>query len=110
VQDELAIERDHRQQAEQERDEAIVARQEGRGAAAGSGGPHDAEGRSQAAQRPMHDPQTTRTTRKTMPVTEPSPGGDEVKPVRRRGWPAKSDLSAAEIVEWWKPGWQKQFR
>jgi hypothetical protein len=28
VQDELAIERDHRQQAEQQRDEAIVARQE----------------------------------------------------------------------------------
>ena len=44
-----------------------------------------------------------------MPTTEQSAGGDKVLH-RRRGRPAKSDHSEAEIVEWWKPGWQKQFR
>jgi hypothetical protein len=55
-------------------------------------------------------PQTTRRPTKTLPATEPSAGGDEVKPVRRRGRPAKSDQSEAEIVVWWKPGWQDRIR
>jgi hypothetical protein len=33
-----------------------------------------------------------------------------VKPARRRGRPAKADSQESEIVEWWKPGWQKKFR
>jgi len=34
------------------------------------------------------------------------------KPVRRRGRPprAKPPEMQAEFVEWWKPGWQEQFR
>jgi hypothetical protein len=89
----------------------------------------DAQGRSQARRRPLRDPadqdtdtessgirkacitvpQATRRPTKTLPATEPSAGGDEVKPVRRRGRPAKSDQSEAEIVVWWKPGWQDRF-
>ena len=45
-----------------------------------------------------------------MPTTEPSAGGDKVEQPRRRGRPAKSDQSEAEIVEWWKPGWRDRFR
>jgi hypothetical protein len=33
---------------------------------------------------------------------------DNVKEPRRRGRSAKSDQSEAEIVEWWKPGWQSR--
>ena len=33
-----------------------------------------------------------------------------VEQPRWRGRPAKSDQSEAEIVELWKPGWQKRFR
>jgi hypothetical protein len=35
-----------------------------------------------------------------------------VKPVRRRGRPPKAKASEPEsdFVEWWKPGWQDQFR
>jgi hypothetical protein len=62
-----------------------------------------------APPRPTNDPQTTRRQRKSMPATEPSAGGDKVAQPRRRGRPAKSDQSEAEIVEWWKPGWQERF-
>jgi hypothetical protein len=69
----------------------------------------DALKASQAPPRPTHDPQTRRS-RKTMPTAEPSVGANDVKQVRRRGRPAKSDHSEAKIVEWWKPGWQDRFR
>jgi hypothetical protein len=102
VQDELAIERDHRQQAQQQRDEAIVARQKSEYRLREVVVTQDALKASQARRRLTHDPQTT------MPMTEPSAGGDKVEQPRRRGRPAKSDQSEAEIVEWWKPGWQKR--
>jgi hypothetical protein len=47
---------------------------------------------------------------KTMPVIEPSADGEKVEQPRRRGRPAKSGQSEAEIVEWWKPGWQDRIR
>ena len=52
----------------------------------------------------------TRGLGKSMPTTEPSAGGGKVEQVRRRGRPAKSDHSEAEIVEWWKPGWRDRIR
>ena len=99
-----------RQKAEQERDDAIAARQEAEERIQEMLATLDAQKASQAPPRPTHDPQTTRRQGKSMPTTEPSAGGDKVKQPRRRGRPAKSDQSEAEIVEWWKPGWQKQFR
>jgi len=36
--------------------------------------------------------------------------GARVKEARRRGRPAAGDDHGSEIVEWWKPGWQKRFR
>jgi hypothetical protein len=62
-------------------------------------------GASQGLLRLPHDPQATRRQGKSMPTTEQSAG---VKQPRRRGRPAKSDQSEAEIVEWWKPGWQRR--
>jgi len=100
AQEESAIERDCRQKADQERDDAIAARQE-------------VEERIRemlAAPGSPRDPQAIRRQRKTMPTTEPSVDGDKVEQVRRRGRPAKSKQSEAEIVKWWKPGWRQQFR
>jgi hypothetical protein len=110
VQEELAIERDQRQQAEQERDEAIVACQEAEGRLLEVLAAQDAKMASQAPPRPTDDPHTTRSPRKTVPMTEPSAGGDKVEQPRRRGRPAKPDQSETEIVESWKPGWQDRFR
>ena len=133
AQDELAGQRDCRQKAEQERDEAIAAHQEAkerlREVFADT---QDAQRVSQATPGCSDDParldadtdteasgrrkacttvpQPTRRPMRTMLATEPSADGDEVKPARRRGRPPKSDQSEAEIVEWWRPGWQKQFR
>jgi hypothetical protein len=126
VQEELAIERDCRRKAEQERDEAVAARQEAEGRLREMLLTEDAQ---KATPRPSRDPgsrdagtdtkvdgtrkaceivpRMARKPRKTMPVTDPSADGDMVKPARRRGRPEKSDQ---EIVEWWKPGWQKRFR
>jgi flagellar biosynthesis GTPase FlhF len=109
VQEELSVERASRQKAEQERDDAIAARLEAEGRIQEMLATLDALKASQAPLTPPHDPQATRRRGKYMPTTEPSASGDEVLP-RRRGRPAKSDQSEAEIVEWWKPGWQKQFR
>ena len=108
--DELVIERDRRQVAGQERDAAIAARQKAEERLQEILVAQDAQNASQAPPRPTHDPQTTRSQRKTIPTTEESAGGDKVREPRRRGRPAKSDQPKAEIVEWWKPGWRKQFR
>jgi hypothetical protein len=111
VQEELAIERDQRQKVVQERDETAVALR-----------PRsvqevmvtqDARKASQAAPRHRPAPDVAvlvSEPTKTMPTTEPSAGGHEVKLTRRRGRPAKSDQSEAEIVEWWKPGWRNRIR
>jgi chromosome segregation ATPase len=107
VQDELAVERDRRQEAEQERDRAIAARQEAKERMQEMLATLNALKASQGAPGSSHDPQTTRKPRKTLPTTEQSAGPEQP---RRCGRPAKSDQSEAEIVEWWKPGWQKQFR
>ena len=112
VQDELAAERGCRQKAEQERDDAIAAGQDAEERIQEMLATHDtqdAQSVSQAAPETSHDPQTTRKPRKSMPTTEQSAGGDKVLP-RRRGRPAKSDQSEAEIVEWWKPGWRNRIR
>jgi len=103
VEDELAIERDCRQKAEQERDDAIAARQEAEDRLREVLATQDVLKASPAALT------ATRGLGKSMPTTEQSAGGDKVLP-RRRGRRAKSDQSEVEIVEWWKPGWQKQFR
>jgi hypothetical protein len=105
VQDELAIERDCRQKAEQERDDAIAGRVKTEERLQEMLATLDLD--APKAPRPTHDPQTTGRPRKTVPTAEPSAG---VEQPRRRGRPAKSDQAAVEIVEWWKPGWQKQFR
>jgi len=89
--DELAIERDRRQVAEHERDDAIA-------------------GRLEAGDQIQEMLSTLDALKKSMPTTEPSAGGDKVGQPRRRGRPAESGQSKADIVEWWKPGWQKQFR
>jgi hypothetical protein len=107
--DELAIERDRRKKAEQERDDAIAGRQKAEGRIQEMLATLDALKASQAPLTPPHDPQATRRRGKYMPTTEPSASGDEVLP-RRRGRPAKSDQSEAEIVEWWKPGWRERFQ
>jgi hypothetical protein len=103
VQEELAVEQASRQKAEQERDGAIAARQEAEERLREVLAPQDVLKASQALLT------ATRGLGKSMPTTEQSAGGDKVLP-RRRGRPAKSDQSEAEIVEWWKPGWKKQFR
>jgi hypothetical protein len=109
MREELAIERACRQKAEQERDDAIAGRQEVEERIQEMLATLEALKASQAPPRPTHDPQTRRS-RKTMPTAEPSVGANDVKQVRRRGRPAKSDHSEAKIVEWWKPGWQDRFR
>jgi len=103
--DELAIERDCRQVAEHERDDAIAARQEAEERLREALVAQDALEGSQALPRPPHDPHAIRRQRKTILATEPSAG---VEQPRRRARPAKSDQSEPEIVEWWKPGWQKR--
>ena len=107
VQDELAAERGCRQKAEQERDDAITARQEAEERLLELLAAQDAQKASHAPPRPTHDPQTTGRPRKTMPATEQFAG---VEQRRQRGRPAKADHPEGEIVEWWKPSWQKQFR
>jgi hypothetical protein len=126
----LAIERDRHKTAEQERDDAIVARQESEERLRDVLVTQDALTASQAA-RSSHDPsdqdtdteasgirkacetvaETTRKMRKTIPATEPSSGGDKVKPTRRHGRrrPAPPDQSEAEIEEWWTPGWRDRL-
>jgi hypothetical protein len=38
-------------------------------------------------------------------------GGPSKKPARRRGLPpTKIGNQDSEVVEWWKPGWQRKFR
>jgi hypothetical protein len=108
VQGEMAVERASRQKAGQERDDAIAAPQEAEDRSRGAGDPQGARNASQAAPGSSGDPQTTRRQGKSMPTTAPSAGSDKVKQPRRRGGPAKSDQSEAEVVEWWKPGWQKR--
>jgi chromosome segregation ATPase len=107
VQEELAVERASRQKAGQERDNAIAHRQEAEERIQEMLATLDALKASPVPSRPTHDPQTARRPTKAMATTEPSAG---VQQPRRRGRPTKSDQSEAEIVEWWKPGWQKQFR
>jgi hypothetical protein len=121
MQEELAIERDLRLKAEQERDEAIAARQEAEERLRVALAVPVARTVSQAS-RPTLDPAgpeakscetmspTTRKPRKTILATKNPAGGDKVKQARRRGRPATSDQSEAEIVEWWKPGWRDRFR
>jgi hypothetical protein len=108
VEDELAIERDWRQKAEQERDDAIAARQEAEDRLREVLATQDVLKASPAPPRPTNDPQTTRRQRKS--ATKPSVSGDKVDQPRRRGRPAKSDQSETEIVEWWKPGWRNRIR
>jgi len=110
AQEELAVERDCRQKAQQERDDAIAGRQEAEERMQEMLATQDVLKASPAPPRPTNDPQTTRRQRKSMPATEPSAGGDKVAQPRRRGRPAKSDQSEAEIVEWWKPGWRDRIR
>jgi chromosome segregation ATPase len=132
AQEELAVERDGRQKAEHERDDAIAGRQRAEERIQEMLATLDALKASQAVPRSSRDradpdaetdteasgtgracetvPQTTRRPGEKMPASEPSAGGDEVKQVRRRGRPAKSDQSASELVEWWKSGWRDRFR
>jgi hypothetical protein len=104
AQDELAIERDCRQKAEQERDDAIAGRQKAEVRIQEMLAALDAQKASQALLRPSNDSQATRRQGKSMPTTEQSAG---VEQPRRRGRPA-TDQTEADIVEWWKPGWQKR--
>jgi hypothetical protein len=95
VQEELAAEREFRRNAEQERDDAIAARQE-------------------AVER-LREGLVTRGTRTLSPASseptgDPTHASDKQKQARRRGRPAKSDQSETEFVEWWKPGWRDRLR
>jgi hypothetical protein len=118
-------ERDCRRKAEQERDDAIAARQEAEERLLEVQAAQDVLKASQVRRRLTHGPgdqdtdteasgirkacitvpQTIRTTRKTTPATEHPVGSDKVEQPRRRGRPAKPDQAEVEIVEWWKPGW-----
>jgi hypothetical protein len=110
VQEELAIERDRRQAAGQERDKALEGRQEAEDRLLEMLAAQDAENASQAGPGSLGDPQTTRRPRKTMAAADSPAGGDRVEQPRRRERPAKSGQSEAEIVEWWKPGWRNRIR
>ena len=84
-----------RKKVEQERDDAIAARQE--------------------AEERLREVLAAKDARKlspasSMPTNDPAGGSDKVKQTRRRGRPAKSDQSEAEFVEWWKPGWRDRIR
>ena len=81
--------------AEQERDDAIAARQEAEERLREVLAAKDARKLSPASSKPTNDP---------------AGGSDKVKQARRRGRPAKSDQSEAEFVEWWKPGWRDRLR
>ena len=59
---------------------------------------------------PHRDRKRPRGRGRLMPMTEEAAGGDKVAQPRRRGRPAKSNQSEAEIVEWWKPGWRDRSR
>jgi hypothetical protein len=95
VRQELDAERDCRRSVEQERDSAIAARQE-------------AEERLREVLAAMDAWKLSPAS--SVPTNDPAGGGDKVKQTRRRGRPAKSDQSEAEIVEWWKPGWRDRLR
>jgi hypothetical protein len=95
VREELAAEREFRRNAEQERDDAIAARQE-------------------AVER-LREVLVTKDTRTLCPASseptgDPTGGSDKQKQGRRRGRPTKSDQPEAEFVEWWKPGWRDRIR
>ena len=92
MREELAAEREFRRSAEQERDDAIAARQEA-----------EERMREVLAARIPAIPGVLH------PTNDPAGGSDKVKQARRRGRPAKSDQSEAEFVEWWKPGWRDRI-
>jgi len=118
--DELATERAARQQADQERDEAIAARQEaperlcalmaGQDAQTTSAAPTKAKrGRSAgpAAIRPDEEPPAIK---RSVPAMKMLDGTSAPKVARRRGRPPKVQETDTEFVEWWKPGWRERHR
>jgi hypothetical protein len=111
----LEEERAARQRAEQERDKAVVGRQE-------------AEERlramtiTQEAQAPSSGPQPAKRARRVTnadPTDQLSIRGRAVSGTlptkdgtasKRRGRPPKRRGTESELVEWWKPGWRERLK
>jgi hypothetical protein len=122
AQHELANERADRQQAEQERDRAVVARRKAEQRL------HEVTAVQKAQKPPMAAARATRRpvidadpveraagatevvgTRSDTAVTTGSADGT-VKQARRRGRPPKAAQAGLDFVEWWKPGWRERLR
>jgi hypothetical protein len=110
LEDQLEEERTARQRAEQERDRAVLGRQEAE---------KQLRAMAKKAQTPSSGPRRTRkpvnaagdrgsdcraADRDTVPVEVSSAVG------KQRGRPPKARDASSEFVEWWKPGWQDQCR
>jgi hypothetical protein len=104
AQKELEFQRQARWQAEQERDEAIAARQE-------------VEERLLAATPAVEAPKLSR--RAVRGKSDETGKADTLAPMAppvaaqqrgRRGRSPKVKESGDEVVEWWKPGWQEKYR
>jgi hypothetical protein len=90
IREELAAESQARQRLEQERDEAVASRQEA-----------EERLRGMTATMQPQQPRSGDAKSADASVQEGQP--------RRRGRPRKVEASQSEFVEWWKPGWRKQF-
>ena len=113
---ELAAERTARQQAEQDRDEAVAARQDAErmrevmlraglktkagSRTAGRLGERTQTGADEASQTQSDAP----------PATTPGDVAPASTQPRRRGRPPKASQPEGGFVEWWKPNWRERFR
>jgi len=131
VEAELAAERLARHNAENALAEALEARQEADGRTTGQAiarqpvqrPPQPPHGTADAARTTGTvptaldmgaEPDATDTARLTVPVgvrkRRIAAGASAVKTDRGHVGPASDESPAADVVEWWKPGWQERFR
>jgi hypothetical protein len=101
-----------RQQAEQERDKAIVDRQETEDrlrAITIAQEAHALSSRPQRPRKPVNAKESDRASDRH--AADPARANEVSATVgKRRGRPPKASRAEAEFVEWWKPGWQDRFR
>jgi hypothetical protein len=117
LEDELAAERTTRQQAEEDRDKAITARQdaEERLREATLRARLETKGDSHTARRSGERPQTgageaSQTQSDALPATAPADVATASTQPRRRGRPPKASQPEGRFVEWWKPNWRERLR
>jgi len=120
IQDELATERAGRQQAEQQRDEAVVGRQKAEERLRRVTGVQEAQtasvdpvtakrGRSAGQAGVVRSVEGPTVARDILTATGTVDGTRTVEVARKRGRPPKVRQPEPKFVEWWKPGWRERY-